>query len=107
MLEVTFAAVSSEGVRARAGRSAAWAGRNGVPAIDETVMIAYTIHAGPPTAIVPAMTPISEARVMSAPTITSRRGKRSASVAVNGAASAAGIIWSTPTRATAPAPPWA
>ncbi len=31
VLEATFAAVSSPGVRARLGRSAAWAGRNGVP----------------------------------------------------------------------------
>jgi hypothetical protein len=48
VLETAFAAVSSPGVRATAGVTAASAGRNGVPTSIATPTIAYTIQAGVP-----------------------------------------------------------
>src|SRR5436309_9281857 len=106
VLDATFAAVSSAGVLARPGRSADCAGRNGAPETVESVAITYTSHAGEPLAIATAAQPISTARIASAQIITSRRGKRSASVAASGATSAAGIARTTTIRATALDPPW-
>src|SRR5438094_914283 len=97
VLDATFAAVSSAGVLARPGRSADCAGRNGAPETVESVAITYTSHAGEPLAIATAAQPISTARIASAQIITSRRGKRSASVAASGAPQA-------PTSATPQAP---
>ena len=47
VLDATFAAVSSAGVRASTGSNAACAGRNGVPAAVDTPTIAYTSQARP------------------------------------------------------------
>ena len=83
VLDATFAAVSSAGVRASTGSNAACAGRNGVPAAVDTPTIAYTSHAAPSNAITAAAAPIRPAHIRSEPAITIRLGIRSASVARN------------------------
>ena len=106
VLDVTFAAVSSDGVRTSRGSNADCAGRNTVPATVVSATSAYTTAAGPPDAIVPAAASMSAQRARSLDTITATRGKRSTSDDVNGAAIAAGMSLMSPTRPTAAAPPW-
>jgi hypothetical protein len=103
--EVTLAALSSAGVRASDGSSAACAGRKAVPTTLASPTAAYTIAAGPSQRIVSATTTISGARIRSVATMTRSRGKRSAKIATNGAASADGSSLITPTSPTAAAPP--
>ena len=102
----TFAAVSSPGLRTSEGSSAASAGWNAPLVIVERATMQYTTAVGPSTQIVTAASTISAARTTSAAIITSFRSKRSASEAVNGAATAAGIMRMTVTSPTAAAPPW-
>ena len=49
VVAVTFAAVSSSGLRARFGTSAAWAGRNAVPITVPTIEMTYTSEWRPPS----------------------------------------------------------
>src|ERR1700682_2000463 len=60
----------------------------------------------PPPSAVAAIAAIAPARAMSAASITRRRGSRSPSTDIQGAANAAGIQRITVTVPTAAAPPW-
>ena len=105
VLEATFAAVSSAGVRTSDGSSADCAGRKTVPHDRDTA----TWRRRP----APGRPPLSGGRdgisahareVLDDHHAT--RGKRSTNDAVNGAASAAGTSRINPTSPTAAAPPW-
>ena len=107
VLDVTFAAVSSDGVRTSDGKQRRLRGRNTVPATrrerDERV------HGGRGPVRRDHRRPrraSARSATTSLDTITVTRGNRSTSDDVKGAAIAAGISRISPTRPTAAAPPW-
>ena len=73
VLPATFAAVSSSGVRASAGTSAAWAGRNPVVATITATVSAYTTTLGADLQAASAAAPSASARTTSDPIMTSLR----------------------------------
>ena len=104
-LEVTFAAVSSEGFWAKLGNRAACAGRKDSPTTPTRIANAYTASAGPSVSTTPAAARTSPVRTTSAPTIRRRRSTRSASTATNGASTAIVTYRTTPSAPSAATPP--
>ncbi len=78
--ETTLAPVSSRGLLANDGSSAAWAGRNAVPRADVTRATPYTTRAGASASMAMAPTTTRATRDRSAAIITARFEYRSANV---------------------------
>jgi len=104
VLEATFAAVSSSGVRASEGSSAAWAGRKAVAATEITVASPKSVSTGASAKATAAQAAMAAARATLAPAITRTRSRRSPRIEVNGAANAAGTM-RTRRRTPRPAAP--
>lgn len=105
MLEATFAATSSPGVRARAGRSAYWIGRTSEPAPATTAASAYMVSIGAPTATTAAVATAPPHRTTLITVRTRSPRNRSTSVVANGAATIAGTTLTAPRMPTASVPP--
>ena len=105
VLQQTFAAASSTGVRASWGVSAACAGRCAVCATVKTTANTRTTPSGAPAAAAHAAPSSAAVRAAALQTSTDRRERRSASIAAYGAARPAGSMRTTSATATAPVPP--
>ena len=101
----TFAAVSSSGVRASVGNSAASAGWNAVPQIGPKAARKKTRTIGPWAKTTSAIELTRSARSTSAASITRSWRKRSPNPETNGASTAAGIVRTRAITPTEVAPP--
>jgi hypothetical protein len=103
VLEATFAATSSSGVCASAGRRAFWVGRTSAPAPATTAAQTNRTAGGPPTARTNAAMPAPAARRALSPTRTRSCGTRSGTTA-RMAARKAGPIRTSPRTPTPSGP---
>ena len=101
----TLAATSSCGERAREGSKAYWVDRSALATIAATVTSTYTTATGQSSHTAIAAAAIRAPRAPSTTAITFCRGKWSAGIARNGAASAAGTIRINPRMPTPSGPP--
>ncbi len=104
-LDTTFAAVSSSGVRATLGRSAACVGRAIVNGTAATIAAAYTTSGGAPASITAAVAPMPAAWPTYPATSTRPGGYRSARPANTGAAITHGASCTAATSAATVVPP--